>query len=948
MIAAGPGSLLLATVPYGAAAANTSYANIFVRAKSASEIWYIDDIRLRTTALSNSVLLPVPAGKYAITISSLPTNFDVSGINLYDPTNNSSKDVNAHSATLEVAAGETVNTEFMIWNEQSTSFDANATYIYNEDFGQGNTVSGGGDPLVGQTSYHFKREVSADNGNQNASDGYYQVVSEGKHFASWGSGVTSDHTGNANGRFMAVNAAYNREEFFRHKITGAEAGTYSFSAWLSNLSPTTPNINPNVTFKIVDAVDGTELGSTNTGEMGKDDDWHNYTFNFTMNSDRDIVISIVNNTIGGDGNDLGLDDIQLKFLEAQEIEFQYTTDVSCSRNSGAIHVTNPLGSNYEYALDENNYQSSPDFTGLMPGTYNVRVRKVGQTDTEINQVVVIQNPDCAVINNDINQTPSNVPVIGNVSTNDIGFDKITGITQNGTALLFNGTTPNDVYGVDKDGNTNVLAGTLTIDNQGAYKFVPENDFEGLVDPIDYIADIVNNGQQVSAKALLSIIVTAHLDENVNHLPLAQNDNGTTIEGVVLNGGSVLSNDSDPSPFGDPASLSLVSAAQGSTNVVGVNQQVSGVDKDGNTTNNAGTLNINSSDGSYTFTPATGFTGIVDPIHYTMIDALGAQGEADLFIKVIPGGNTNFTFAQDDANSGRSGDTQSGNLLDNDTDPENDAQRVTSFSYLDVSGTIQNPSIPNGGSITRDVYFNADGSLTKAGSLKISSNGNYEFTSENTFVGTVPVIYNIVDGNADPVVDRATLYLTALEVFKTLPVTLTDFNAQINKGTVDLTWTTTLEQNNAGFDVEHSTDGRSWQVIGHVNSKAAGGNSNSELSYQLTDNNPADGVNYYRLHQTDLDGRSTLSEIRTVEFKNTAAIQIYPNPVRTTAVIKGLSGNETLRVYDGQGRIVKDVKAGGAQETINFSSLAQGTYRVQVVAVDGKLVKTLSVIKTRIK
>ena len=49
----------------------------------------------------------------------------------------------------------------------------------------------------------------------------------------------------------------------------------------------------------------------------------------------------------------------------------------------------------------------------------------------------------------------------------------------------------------------------------------------------------------------------------------------------------------------------------------------------------------------------------------------------------------------------------------------------------------------------------------------------------------------------------------------LPVELLSFEAKNNDKTVDLTWTTASEGNNAGFDIERSADGKTFEKIGFV-------------------------------------------------------------------------------------------------------------------------------------
>jgi gliding motility-associated-like protein len=53
-----------------------------------------------------------------------------------------------------------------------------------------------------------------------------------------------------------------------------------------------------------------------------------------------------------------------------------TSQPTCTLLTGTITISNPVGSQYEYSIDGINYQSSPIFGGLSPGTYSVVVREL--------------------------------------------------------------------------------------------------------------------------------------------------------------------------------------------------------------------------------------------------------------------------------------------------------------------------------------------------------------------------------------------------------------------------------------------------------------------------------------------------------------------------------------------------------------------------------------------
>ena len=82
-----------------------------------------------------------------------------------------------------------------------------------------------------------------------------------------------------------------------------------------------------------------------------------------------------------------------------------------------------------------------------------------------------------------------------------------------------------------------------------------------------------------------------------------------------------------------------------------------------------------------------------------------------------------------------------------------------------------------------------------------------------------------------------------------------FNAKLENNTyVDLTWSTASEINNDYFTIERSQNGVYFQEFDIVE---GAGNSTHKINYSLIDRDPFDGISYYRLKQTDYDGKFEL-------------------------------------------------------------------------------------------
>jgi hypothetical protein len=135
---------------------------------------------------------------------------------------------------------------------------------------------------------------------------------------------------------------------------------------------------------------------------------------------------------------------------------------------------------------------------------------------------------------------------------------------------------------------------------------------------------------------------------------------------------------------------------------------------------------------------------------------------------------------------------------------------------------------------------------------------------------------------------------------TLPVMLTQFTAVKQLQNVLLQWQTATEQNNAGFYVQHCTDGIQFNTIGFVNGAR---NSSSIKNYNFIHRQPVKGKNYYRLLQKDADGRSTASNIKLVVFNDDVTISLYPNPVNDVLNIQLPLKAAQITLLDAAGKVL---------------------------------------------
>lgn len=175
----------------------------------------------------------------------------------------------------------------------------------------------------------------------------------------------------------------------------------------------------------------------------------------------------------------------------------------------------------------------------------------------------------------------------------------------------------------------------------------------------------------------------------------------------------------------------------------------------------------------------------------------------------------------------------------------------------------------------------------------------------------------------------------------VPVTLLSFTGILQNGKVKLYWQTTAEYNNRYFYVERSNDGIHFISIGRVD-----GNGTTSLphSYTLTDPNPANGINYYRLKQVDFDGYAAYSHIVPIELSNSEIISAYYNQFNHTIQLNFRSQKEnvTVKLFANNAQLIKThtIPAGTNNDVLVLPAIANGIYILQMGNKDFNYVQKL--------
>jgi hypothetical protein len=201
---------------------------------------------------------------------------------------------------------------------------------------------------------------------------------------------------------------------------------------------------------------------------------------------------------------------------------------------------------------------------------------------------------------------------------------------------------------------------------------------------------------------------------------------------------------------------------------------------------------------------------------------------------------------------------------------------------------------------------------------------------------------LITGNLVQKVGALAESIVTLEgnVVQIFPVKLVSFTGKpVSEGKTLLEWQTSEETENAGFEIQKSTDAKSFNNIGWIDGQ---GNANQLKTYTFLDEE-ASTTAYYRLKQIDFDGTFTLSRIVVVvpENESVARLKAWPNPstdgvfnVELPAAVNGTF------LYDLKGKLLHaPVKTG----KLDLTRYPSGLYMLKIKTKEE--VRTIRLMKS---
>ncbi|SFC06407.1 GEVED domain-containing protein [Spirosoma endophyticum] len=801
---------------------------------SAASAFWIDDERVRTSHNDNSLMIPVAPGTYSLA-ESIPSGWDVTNITIYDPSNNSTSNVTDGTASIKVSADEVVHVVMENTLFQITTVASNCGNTFTETFGTG-AVGTVGAPLTGLTSYHRATSV------RQVQDGEYSIISRSQD-ASYGS--MFDHTsGDGTGRLLLVNASYAKDIFYIRQFTGMVIGaSYDLSLWAGSVSG---GLNPNINMEVYNSADNSLLASTATGDITTDNTWFNFHLPFTPTTP-DIYIVLRNNNIGGDGNDLVIDDISFGLTcDHGDAPASYGTT---NANLGVGHIITPsltigatvdqepdgipgstaLGDDQNGSDDEDGVASFPainvnttsyDLTVTVNNTIGTEATLSGWIDFNRNGTFDAGERAQAIVASNATSVTLHWTGLSGLSAgltyarlrlatlaSDVALP--TGAADNGEvedyslaiSLNISGMVYNDANGL----TDNTVSGTGT--NAGGLNAILYDNTTGQV------AAIV----PVAADGTYSFTATASDNYSVYVTTNTATVGSTTVPTVALPTGWVSTGEHLGTGTGNDGTVNGI-LPLGVVNTTLTNadfgiEQLPTAGKGANTVSNAGGM-------SPVVAPANTFTNTT------------------LSSDVTPGMVTSIRISAFPSNT----------------------------TSLTINGTVYTASSPEfSGATPTGVVIPTDGSGNPTVAIAVDPT-----------VDANPVIipYKAIDNAGKESTNIGTATLNFIP--PAMPVHLVSFQGKWVEGSGnELSWVTSWEKNNDHFDLQSSSTAKSFESIGRITGK---GTTNALQTYTFVDAQPLAELTYYRLKQVDLDGSISYSPIigvRRGAVEN--SLVAYPNP-----------------------------------------------------------------------
>ena len=140
--------------------------------------------------------------------------------------------------------------------------------------------------------------------------------------------------------------------------------------------------------------------------------------------------------------------------------------------------------------------------------------------------------------------------------------------------------------------------------------------------------------------------------------------------------------------------------------------------------------------------------------------------------------------------------------------------------------------------------------------------------------------------------------------------------------ISVQWMVDSVREGGYFVIERSNDGGHYETVGALKT------TNSVTQYELTDNAPFNGSNFYRIKYAGITGHIGYSKTYQVSLSQNGGFKFYPNPVDKLLIIQTDHSME-MQIVSPVGVLLISRQLQPGLQVINVSMLEKGIYLLRV-------------------
>lgn len=247
--------------------------------------------------------------------------------------------------------------------------------------------------------------------------------------------------------------------------------------------------------------------------------------------------------------------------------------------------------------------------------------------------------------------------------------------------------------------------------------------------------------------------------------------------------------------------------------------------------------------------------------------------------------------------------------------------MSHIEYWNITGT-------GNANIELTFYDPNSGGITDMAALRVARYTGVQWEDLNTggYQGTPGSNGSVTSGTANQF-GNFTLASSSDYPNNPLPVALQQWQSITKEQSIALLWTAGNEEQITGFYVEKSADGVHFKPTPFF----ALARNVPPYTYQIVDNEPLNGKNYYRLKIMSDDGSVRYSETIVANWSGFYPFSVYPNPAREKIFIKISDPRSisSLAIVHINGSVVRLLPSGNLRTVaVDISNLSPGLYYIK--------------------